>query len=120
MSGFREAAKQKQQADSDPTYGLMCSAHGCPMRWSVDPGRLCSYHAWSDSKHWPLITSRLQNEGAWALSRPREVDTRSHVGHPKAWALRLQERHQAGEKLSRIQIEMYREALRVGIVSEAA
>ena len=39
---------------------LMCSAHGCPNRWSVNMGKpLCSAHAWADPEHWGAITARI-------------------------------------------------------------
>jgi hypothetical protein len=41
---------------------LMCFAHGCPNKWSVQIGGgkpLCSAHQWSDSSDWGSITSKL-------------------------------------------------------------
>jgi len=39
---------------------LMCTAYGCPNRWSVNMGKpLCSAHAWADSEHWAAITARI-------------------------------------------------------------
>jgi len=39
---------------------LMCSAHGCPNRWSVNMGKpLCSAHAWAEPEHWGAITARI-------------------------------------------------------------
>lgn len=101
---------------------LMCGAHGCPNRWSVEAGngQLCSYHAWVDPMKWPSITEALRRDGNWSLDQKREVDTSIHKGHPKAWALRLKERHERGEKLTRIQISMYRDALRLERMKEEA
>lgn len=36
----------------------------------------------------------------------------------KAWAMALKARHDAGEKLSKTQITMYRDALRINVASE--
>ena len=39
---------------------LMCSAYGCPNRWSVSMGRpLCSAHAWADPTDWGVVTAKL-------------------------------------------------------------
>jgi hypothetical protein len=47
---------------------LMCSAHGCPLKWTVKiESPLCSHHAWVDPKHWPGITENIQRHGAPAL-----------------------------------------------------
>lgn len=42
---------------------LLCSAHGCPNRWSVDAGngRMCSAHAWAGRHLWPQITQEQQD-----------------------------------------------------------
>ena len=47
---------------------LMCSAHGCPNRWSVNMGRpLCSAHAWADPEDWGAVTAKLNGMN---LSKP--------------------------------------------------
>lgn len=47
---------------------LMCSAHGCPNRWSVSMGRpLCSAHAWADPEDWGAVTAKLNGMN---LSKP--------------------------------------------------
>jgi hypothetical protein len=39
---------------------LMCSAHGCPNRWTVNMGRpLCSAHQWADPADWGAVTAKL-------------------------------------------------------------
>ena len=44
----------------DGTERLRCQAHGCPNNWSVDMGaKLCSKHAWSDSRDWGLVTQKI-------------------------------------------------------------
>ena len=98
---------------------LQCSAHGCPMRWSVDGGnvtKLCSYHAWEPASKWPKITEDLRQYGAWELQKKREVDTSVYKYDPKGWAKRLKDRHEAGEKLSKFQIECYQAALKLDMV----
>lgn len=117
-------ARNRRIEEPQQTEGksLMCVAHGCPMKWSVEISdlRACSYHAWVDPKKWPSITERLQHGGAWVLGHLREIDTGSYKGHPKAWAMRLKDRHDAGEGLTDVQVKMYREALRMNSLPEAA
>ena len=40
---------------------LMCMAHDCPLRASINQGGgwLCSYHAFADSSRWGTITGKL-------------------------------------------------------------
>ena len=39
---------------------LMCQAHGCPNRWSVDRGsRLCSAHAWEEPHKWQKVATGM-------------------------------------------------------------
>jgi hypothetical protein len=42
---------------------LLCSAHGCPNRWSVDAGhgKACRAHAWAQPHDWPQITVEQQD-----------------------------------------------------------
>lgn len=67
-----KAVEVEQQAEQS----LMCRAHGCPLRWSVQTGDVtaCSYHAWSDPKHWPRITDEIRR-GVARLQPPRETVT---------------------------------------------
>jgi len=40
---------------------LMCFAHGCPNKWSVQIGGgkpLCSAHQWSDASDWGSVTAK--------------------------------------------------------------
>lgn len=108
-NAFRELANQK--AAPDDGFTLRCSAHGCPQRWSVDPGRLCSYHAWEDPKNWPRITADLRSIGPWELNPKKPVNTTSYPGDNKAWAKRLRDREQAGEHLSKLQRTMFQAVL---------
>lgn len=80
------AKPTKQEADAGPS--LLCSAHGCPIKWSVKiESPLCSYHAWEDPKLWHAITDDIRANGAPALpmssgSRTvEEMKSRMRVGH---------------------------------------
>ena len=55
---------------------LMCKAHGCPMKWSVQTGEVtaCSYHAFSDLKQWPGITDDIRR-GVARLRKDDESET---------------------------------------------
>lgn len=55
---------------------LMCRAHGCPLKWSVQTGEVtaCSYHAWVDVGQWPRITEDLRS-GRAGLQRAGESVT---------------------------------------------
>ena len=120
---------------------LMCVAHGCPNRWSVDigtGGAMCSAHAWADRKNWPSITDEQLRRIAARQDVPqkkppvpmtdaqkratllalRQVIT-SQPSDPKAWAHRLKARHDAGEKLTQQQVRCYRSALRLSEGGEA-
>lgn len=93
---------------------LMCSAHGCPQRWSVDgsKGRLCSFHAWVQPHEWPRITEDLQRTGPWRLSTQEPINLKDEFrGDPRGWAKRLINRHEAGEKLNQTALAMAKEAL---------
>ena len=54
---------------------LMCSAHGCPNKWSVQVGGskpMCSAHQWSDPSEWGSITARL-NAQRLVTPHPRTI-----------------------------------------------
>jgi hypothetical protein len=68
---FDENRDQRAVDEAVSGGSLMCCAHGCPNRWTVDSGdrgihRLCSAHAWSDRDRWPSIT----NQQRLGLGRP--------------------------------------------------
>ena len=113
--GYGDVKREiKQKMGDEPN--LICSAHGCNQKWSVNTEtvhRLCSYHAWEPASKWPGITESLSRDGPWQLEQKRTVDTTLFPGDPKAWAKRLQERDQSGEHLSHTQRAMYQEALRI-------
>lgn len=103
-------AKQNNEEKTD--NGLMCTAHGCPMKWSVQvESRLCSYHAWESPYNWPSITSRLINDGAWKLENHEVPSLESYLGDRLGWAKRLRDRNDSGEKLNLNQIRCFKEAL---------
>ena len=128
--------RDQRIADETQQYAehLMCKAHGCPCRWSVDAGngRLCSSHAWADHGDWPRITQRLidaeadrayygppaepkvvpmtreQKRGIGA--RFREFLSRKLQGG-KSWAFALRKREESGAKLTDAQRAMWRAAI---------
>lgn len=102
---------KKPEVEQTESKSLMCSAHGCPMKWSVSPGQLCSYHAFEKSDSWPSITAALLRDGPWELHRKKPVDTSKYQGDPKGWAKRLRDRHQSGEHLSGFQVSSYQSVL---------
>jgi len=124
-------------AISPEDRALRCSAYDCPNNWSVSREGyrpLCQYHAWEPQHEWPRITEQLLREIAFKsgkvttpakhlspaekmeiLNRLRTVlsaSSRENMDH-KAWAKRLQARHEAGQTLSQNQIRCYRAALRM-------
>ena len=72
---YKARARSDGVQDVDgPALG--CSAHGCPLKWSVKiESPLCSYHAWEDPVKWRGITESLRRDGAWRrpLAESREV-----------------------------------------------
>jgi len=141
-------ANKRDQRIADETgiaQALMCTAHGCPNRWSVDAGngKLCSAHAWVEPHLWPQISQEQQDaetERAWEASKAgpkpevrhwskaekvavlRELRTlfTGQTKHPRAWAFALRDREQRGEKLSIAQREMWRAAIGAHAVLDSA
>lgn len=115
---------------------LMCGAHECPNRWSVEADghwHLCQHHAWEPAHKWPEITQQLLDDVVYrsTLQKPyvapvsepekrgilknlRQVLMERALSDPKAWAKKLQAKHEAGKRLSAYQIECYRAALKLG------
>ena len=104
---------KKTPSENTSEASLMCSAHGCPMKWSVDPGQLCSYHAFVEPKEWPSITESLRRDGPWELTRKTSIDLSKYQDDPRGWAKRLRDMHQSGEHLSAFQVSSYQSALRL-------
>lgn len=106
---------KKKTEPQDDARKLMCSAHGCPQRWSVEGGngRLCSYHAWEPSQNWPRITQDLQSLGPWRLEKEREPVVYDKNTDPRASWYRLKRIDEAGIRLNQTVQEMYKRALRL-------
>lgn len=127
--------------DESNAEDLSCSAHECPMPWTVDNGsRACSYHAWSSRESWPSITDMLlRNLAAGTLPSyerlQRDSEPQGHYtirvsekiarladlaalarslgkGDNLAWAKSLKARDEAGEGLTAFQRSAWRAALR--------
>lgn len=107
---------------------LMCKAHGCPNRWSVDlgGGGLCSRHAWVDPSKWGQMTREMTSEASlgYPASTVREISENEKLeilrrlenlgrNPNKVWAEALRERENSGERLTSYQRSAWREALRV-------
>jgi hypothetical protein len=131
-------AKEVQTGDVGYTPDQMCSAKGCPNRWSVDAGKgkLCSaHHSVDDKPHlWPQITQEerdlevmraqhqpapkappLTREDKLAILERLRTVTRRMSGDgpadPKAWARALMRAEEEGERLTFAQRTMWRAAL---------
>ena len=118
------------------TPDQMCSAKGCPNRWSVDAGKgkLCSaHHSVDDMLHlWPQITQEERDMEVMRAQRPMPAprpplsradklailnDMRNAMkrfGSPdgsRAWAEALRDRERDGARLTHAQRTMWRAAL---------
>lgn len=141
MTAYKATAADRRIADDEQSERvLMCSAHGCPNRWSVDgpAGRCCSAHAWAPTGQWPGITAQQDaaatqraflaaqkgesGDAPAHRTRPASPDEREAIaralqGGAKArgvqWAKRLLVREGKGERLTLAQREMWRDALMV-------
>ena len=141
MTAYKTTAADRRISDDDHAErALMCCAHGCPNRWSVDgpSGRCCSAHAWAPTGHWPGITAQQNDaathrafaaaqmsasiDDAGHRTRPaspteREAISRALQGGARArgvqWAKRLLVREGRGDRLTLAQREMWRDALMV-------
>ena len=135
-SNFNDYDDRRVANESTQDRALMCSANGCPNRWSVtggDNGTCCSAHAWSDTRYWPQITQEqldAQTDRALKLAarayQPEPVPNvrrlraelamlgnalRGAMQNPRAWAHRLKAREEAGEKLNDRQSKAWREVV---------
>jgi hypothetical protein len=133
QSAYAKARDQRVAEEVVEDVHLMCSAKGCPRRWTVlgDRGKACSAHYWRDPADWPRITAMLQRQDVERamefnppepppepMTREQRVATLAELSRlgripadPKAWAKRLRDRHKAGEKLKPSEIDAYRNAL---------
>ena len=125
------ADQANQEAEEDRK--LRCQAHGCPMPWSSDfgMGRFCRWHRDKKPYEWPEITRFTQaqfdleaqerqnkrnnrNERYANPEKLREIlEMLAQKPDPLDWARRLRQREESGEKLSMIQKEAWRKALKV-------
>ena len=123
---FPKFDKAEQQEDSYSP--LMCKAHGCPNRWSVDlgGGGLCSRHAWVDASKWGQVTQEMASETSFGapaemvreLSKSDKLEILRRLQNlgrnpNRVWAEALREREQSGERLTPFQKSAWREALGV-------
>lgn len=131
--GLSNSSKWKDvEVENEAEKRLMCGAHNCSNRWSVDAGqgRLCSAHAWSDPMDWGRITSEVNSRALMRQTayqepvEPMSLDEKRYVlnefkkimaprNDHKDWAKRLRQRESDGEILNDIQRKMWRAALRV-------
>lgn len=74
---YKNTAKAVE-VDQRAELSLMCKAHGCPKRWSVQTGEVtaCSYHAWADTKDWPRITEQIRMGLAGLPKTPESREVR--------------------------------------------
>lgn len=121
----------ERQDDNDRT--LMCTAHECPNRWSVNFDRpLCSAHARAEFADWSYVTNQELQKFAANQQEKKPAFRPTHnltsqqkakvvkelaallraKPDPKAWAHSLKNKEQNGEKLSILQKSMWRAALR--------
>lgn len=127
-----DESRDMRIADEVTDRSAMCRAQHCPNRWSVDlgRGRLCGFHAWSEPHLWPRITQEqldaqiaraLYAQAARAACQPLSRSDKRAIlaglsavknhapGKPsKAWAQALRQREMQGERLSRMQQQMWR------------
>lgn len=133
LESKKKFADEKIAAEVESENKLMCQAHNCPNRWSVDAGngRLCSAHAWADPMDWGAITQRIHSAQFTKVSRapeppmdPMTPEEKRYVLQRlaeafkapkdyKAWAYALKAREEAGEQLSPLKRKMWRTALKV-------
>lgn len=118
-------------AEAESESKLMCQAHNCPNKWSVNTGgRLCSAHAWADPMDWGAVTQRILSSQFTRVQpipepiEPMTTEEKRYVLRElanslkapkdyKAWAHNLKRREEAGEQLSPLKRKMWRDALRV-------
>ena len=74
-TAFDENRDQRVAEEAGADQRLMCCAHGCPNRWSVDIGkRMCSAHYAADPIEWPAVTQQqidAQTDRAYRAQFPR-------------------------------------------------
>jgi hypothetical protein len=134
MNTYRSRVSEQRVADDfEAGRDLMCSARGCPHRWSVDcgSGRLCSWHGWAAPHLWPQITQErldaladrahkaqykqpavVRNlskvEKMQALQGLQDMAAQPKKGTKRDWAHRIVDRHETGEVISPLVLSMAR------------
>jgi hypothetical protein len=129
-------------AESAHESKLMCQAHGCPNRWSVDAGKgpLCSAHAWVPTSAWPQVTQEQLDAQAMRAAYPPAAPTpvrrdlhqlraelaklasaRPVEGRDIGWAKRILERAGGGDQhMTDTQVTMARAAIREHLQASAS
>ena len=132
-SAFDSSRDQRIADSAADDRDLMCTAHGCPLRWSVNfSSPLCSAHGRADPQDWPRVTQWLQDAEAERIYRAQYPDPppavrkltpeeRRAIGANlrialrqaggRAWAERLRDREESGARLTDAQRAMWRAAL---------
>lgn len=129
-TAFDDRRDQNTAQEAGIEQHLLCRAKGCPNRWTVDVGHVCSAHFHAPVHHWPQVTQEqidAETDRALAAAAGRvQVDplTREQktgilqklleCGRQKpgkAWAHALKTREQRGDRLTPAQREMWRAAL---------
>lgn len=129
-SSFDDKRDQYTADQTSVAQHLMCRARGCPNRWTVDVGNVCSAHFHASTHNWPQVTQEqldAEADRALAASAGRaEVEplTRQqktevlnklrnlgHAKHGKAWAHALRDREMRGDRLTPTKREMWRAAI---------
>ena len=147
-STYRSRSRDERIADdSSVSLQLMCKVDGCPNRWSYAEGLIgegirgiCSAHHAAPSHEWEAVTQHEQfasyeraRQAAMPKPAPRFINRDERLAvlqrlkagilganEPgRAWAYRLKEREEAGEKLTRAQQQTWRQALEGRLVTEA-
>jgi hypothetical protein len=80
---FAKPIIDKAPEEFNAEMRLMCYAHGCPNKWSVQVGGskpMCSAHQWSDPDEWGAITGRLN---AQRISAPQPKSIANYYDAPK-------------------------------------
>lgn len=130
MSFVKPDVKPLEKEDTE-LQQTMCQAHGCPHRWIINDakGKLCRWHHYADPMDWPGITSELRmgktpvpgkrSEHVVPMTpeRQRAMEElknfmRGSNKMDRSWAKKLKEREEAGDHLSVVQKQLWRDALK--------
>lgn len=127
---FVKANVKPIEPENPEIQQTMCQAHGCPNRWIINDakGKLCRLHHHAEPVDWPQITSAIlqgktpnlpvKQEQAAGLNSARQKALEEFKAFTRGnnldrtWAHRLKAREEAGERLSIVQKQLWRDALR--------